>query len=131
LYEEFGACFLLVMACVKRFNLSELDVASLSPNNLVAEIISTCATPMKTEDMTSAQQGYLTNWTKALFVDEEIRDKLMSDCPPRDFYKLLPSLLKAAIVAYGSGHLSKGNLNGGLECKSLVFITNRYSSNSQ
>jgi hypothetical protein len=107
------------MACVKRFDLSKQDLASLSANSLMTEIVTTCATPLRSGDMTAAQQEYLTNWIKALFVDEEIRDELMLECQPQDFYRLVPNLFKAAIIAYRAGHLSKAKLDGGLERRSL------------
>ena len=42
-YDEFGACFLLVMACATRYDLTSQDIAMFSAKGFIAEIMSNSA----------------------------------------------------------------------------------------
>jgi mediator of RNA polymerase II transcription subunit 5 len=110
-YDEFGSCFLLAMACVRRFGL-ELDTDA---TRFIAEIMSINDRPRRHGDLDEAQSAHLNEWIKALYEDEGISDELMSTCPPQEFYKIVGTLFRVSLNAYKNGALSKDKLHSGLE----------------
>lgn len=122
-YDEFGACFLFVHACVERFGLKSQDIASLSNNSFVAEMMISSTEALRHEELSQAQQGYLTDWARALFETEGISDELMAGCPPQEFYRIVGSLFRAIVTASRRGALSGDKLRNGLECTLFVFVS--------
>lgn len=119
-YDEFGACFLFVYACIERFGLKSQDLATLSSNSFVAEMMSSSTIARRHEELTQAQQIYLNDWARALFETEGISDELMAGCPPQEFYRISGSLFRAIVTASRRGALSSDKLRNGLERMSAV-----------
>jgi len=114
-YDEFGACFLLVMACAARFDLSLQDIAAFSTKSFVAKIMSNSAQAARHEELTETQQGFLSDWIKALFETEGISDELMSTCPPQEFYRIVGTLFRVSLHACRVGAVSQEKLHSALE----------------
>ena len=118
MYDEFGACFLLVMACVHRFGLKSADLGALGSIGLVPHMLDIDGwTASSIKNLSQDQQKRLSGWVRALFETEGISDELMSACPPQEFYKIVPTIFSQSIIACRTDVLDMEKIKDGLECK--------------
>lgn len=118
MYDEYGACFLLVTTCINRFGLKPADLDGISSTGLVAHMLDMHGSaPSTINNLTQDQQKHLTGWVRALFETEGISDELMSTCPPQDFYKIVPTIFNQSVIACRSDVLDMEKIKNGLERK--------------
>jgi mediator of RNA polymerase II transcription subunit 5 len=121
-YEEFGSILLLVLAFVHRYNLSTVDLGLHNPNSFIVRLLVKGAISYSMDELSEQEKSHLDGWIRALFNSAEgggLGDEPMSNCPPQDFYLLVPTLFHQVVLAYSTGYLSDEALKGGLDCKSL------------
>lgn len=117
MYDEFGAVLVLVLAFIKRYDLTYFDVG-IGPENFVARLIKKGSQSISPDDLTEEQGKYLGNWLKGLFDsgNEGLSNDVFSSCRPQDFYLIVPTLFHQTIVALSADILSFESVKGGLEC---------------
>lgn len=119
-YEEFGSVLLLVLAFVHRYNLSIVDLGLQSNTSFIGKLLVRGAISSSMDELSDQEKNQLDGWIRGLFNSAEsggLGDEPMSNCPPQDFYLLVPTLFHQVVLAYSTGHLSDDALKGGLECK--------------
>jgi mediator of RNA polymerase II transcription subunit 5 len=119
-YEEFGSVLLLVLAFVHRYNLSIVDLGLHNNTSFIGKLLVRGAISSSMEELSDQEKNQLDGWIRGLFNSAEgggLGDEPMSNCPPQDFYLLVPTLFHQVVLAYSTGHLSDDALKGGLECK--------------
>ena len=115
-YDEFGACYLLIGACVARFGLKRSDLGPLAAHSFIAHTLdSSVSMTTSLKVLTEDETRHLTGWIRALFETEGISDELMSACPPQSFYRLVPTIFNQIVIARRVGALQLEKLNNGLE----------------
>jgi mediator of RNA polymerase II transcription subunit 5 len=124
-YEEFGSILLLVLAFVNRYNLSTVDLGLHNQNSFIGKILVRGANSYSMDELSEQEKNHLDGWIRGLFNSVEgggLGDEPMSNCPPQDFYLLVPTLFHQVVLACSTGHLSDEALKGGLECESSMFF---------
>ncbi|KAL7625777.1 mediator complex subunit [Parahypoxylon ruwenzoriense] len=118
-YEEFGSVLLLVLAFVHRYNLSPVDLGIRSPDSFVGKLLSSGQLSKPYEELTDQEKGHLDRWIHGLFDTESggLADELLSQCPPQDFYLLVPTLFQNIVLAFATGYLDEESLKTGVECE--------------
>ena len=116
-YEEFGSILLLVLAFVHRYDLSSVDLGISSPSSFVSKLIMHGSLSKTAESVSEVENRQLDGWIRGLFDNESsgLDDELMSTCPPRDFYLLVPTLFHNIVLARSHNYLPEESLKGGLE----------------
>lgn len=125
-YEEFGSILLLVLAFVHRYNLSTVDLGLHNSNSFIGRLLVRGATSYSMDELSEQEKSHLDGWIRALFNSAEgggLGDEPMSNCPPQDFYLLVPTLFHQVVLACSTGYLSDEALKGGLDCESWAFAT--------
>lgn len=118
MYDEFGACFLLVTTCIARFDLKAGDLGPIQSDGFVARVVNdTIALALFPKELSPDDNKHLTTWIQGLFETEGISDELMSACPPQDFYRLVPTIFSQSIIAARSSLLPMDKLRNGFERK--------------
>jgi mediator of RNA polymerase II transcription subunit 5 len=126
-YEEFGSILLLVLALVHRYNLTVVDLNLSGRTSFMDKLLVRGATSRSMEELSELEKSQLEGWSRGLFNSAEgggLGDEPMANCPPQDFYLLVPTLFHQVVLAYSSGHLSDEALKGGLECR-VSYFANR------
>ena len=59
-------------------------------------------------------RSHVNGWIKALFGSDGIDDEIILATSPADFYRLVPGIIKQAILATAVGQLDAEALQGGL-----------------
>lgn len=116
-YEEFGAILLLILIATHRYELTPAELGITNPTSFVRRLLDMEAAEESYDDLDESEKKHLGNWVAALFVADSLSDELTTSCSPRDFYKMLPTLLDQSLIACSSGKLSVEVLKSGLECK--------------
>jgi mediator of RNA polymerase II transcription subunit 5 len=118
-YEEFGSILLLVLAFVHRHNLTTVDLGLQSNDSFVGKLLVRGAIGRSMDELSVQEKSYLDGWIRGLFNAEGggLGDEPMSQCPPQDFYLLVPTLFHQIVIAYSTGYLTDEGLKGGLECE--------------
>jgi mediator of RNA polymerase II transcription subunit 5 len=120
-YEEFAAILLLVLVAVHRYALKSADIGLLDKDNFISRLLSELALSTPANELSEDQNKQLNKWIEGLFATDEsgeaggISDEVMRNCPPQNFYQLVPTLFDLTIVARKCDALSAKTLNGGLE----------------
>lgn len=116
-YDEFGAVLVLVLAFIKRYDLTYTDI-NIGPETFVARLITKGSQSISPDELTEEQGKHLGNWLKGLFDsgNEGLSNDVFSSCRPQDFYLIVPTLFHQTIVALSAGILSFESVKGGLEC---------------
>jgi mediator of RNA polymerase II transcription subunit 5 len=120
-YEEFGSILLLVLAFVYRYELSTVDLGLHNNTSFIGKLLVRGAISSSMDELSEQETDQLDGWIRGLFNSAEgggLGDEPMSNCPPQDFYLLVPTLFHQVVLACSSGYLSDEALKGGLECKS-------------
>lgn len=122
-YEEFGGILLLVMAFVYRYNLSAADLGIQSNDSFVAKYLIKGTLGRTMDQLSDSEKSHLDVWIRGLFNAEGggLGDEPMSQCPPQDFYMLVPTLFHHIVLACSTNHLNDEGLKGGLECEFSQF----------
>jgi mediator of RNA polymerase II transcription subunit 5 len=115
-YDEFGSILLLILAFRYQFTLQESDLGITSSDLFLRTYFRNIRTPKRIEDLTESETQSLGCWVKSLFETEGISDELMSKCPPKDFYLLVPTLFDQSLKASQAGILSLDTIKSGFEC---------------
>ncbi|KAF2770130.1 Med5-domain-containing protein [Teratosphaeria nubilosa] len=124
-YEEFASILLFTLAFIHRYSITKSDVPALSAGNFVFTLIQNITSAGGLSD---EQNGQLSKWIDGLFATDEhgetsgISDEVMRQCPPQDFYRLVPSLFEQSLLACRSGLLSIPVFKGGLELLLEPFL---------
>ncbi|KAH9828365.1 mediator of RNA polymerase II transcription subunit 5-like [Teratosphaeria destructans] len=124
-YEEFASILLFTLAFIHRYSITKSDVPALSADNFVFALIQNITSAGGLSD---EQNGQLSKWIDGLFATDEhdetsgISDEVMRQCPPQDFYRLVPSLFEHSVLACRSGLLSIRVFKGGLELLLEPFL---------
>ena len=116
-YEEIGAILLLVLIVTHRYELTPAELGITNPTSFVRQLLEMEAAEESYDDLHESKRNHLGDWVAALFVADSLSDELTSSCSPRDFYKILPTLLDQSLIACSSGKLSVEVLKSGFECK--------------
>jgi mediator of RNA polymerase II transcription subunit 5 len=118
IYVEFGAILLLVLTVTHRHELGPSEIGITSTTSFVRQLLEMEAADESLDDLEESKKKHLGDWIAALFVADSLSDELTSSCSPREFYKLVPTLLNQSLAACGSGKLSIETLKSGFDCKS-------------
>jgi hypothetical protein len=118
-YEEFGMILLLVLAYIRRFNLSIADLTSdgyaPAANSFMTQMLQDYSRSHSMEDLTVDQRSHLGDWIKDLYEAEGISDELLQGCTPQEFYRLVPTLFHQTLLAVTTRTIDFDVLKGGLE----------------
>jgi Mediator complex subunit Med5 len=117
-YEEFGAILLLVLTVTNRYELTPAEIGITNTTSFVRQLMEADAAEESLDDLDEPKRQHLGDWIAALFVADSLSDELTSSCSPRDFYKILPTLLNQSLAACACGKLSIEVLKSGFDCKS-------------
>ncbi|KAL6706140.1 mediator complex subunit [Coniothyrium glycines] len=122
-YDEFGAVLVLVMAFVRRYDLSYQDIG-LAHGSFVAQFIQRGHHSRTPDDLTSEQEKSLGNWLKGLYdADKEgLSNDVFASCRPQDFYLIVPTLFRQTVLACSLGVFSFETVKGGLEYLKETFL---------
>jgi mediator of RNA polymerase II transcription subunit 5 len=124
-YEEFGSILLLVLAFANRYNLSTVDLGLHNQNSFIGRLLVRGANSHSMDELSEQEKNHLDGWIRGLFNSAEgggLGDEPMSNCPPQDFYLLVPTLFHQVVLACSTGNLSDDALKGGLECWFSMFF---------
>ncbi len=129
-YSEFGSILLLLLCFVNRYNLdiSHLGLTpSTTSNNFISNLLIRGAITLSLESPVIEGKGHaqIDGWLKGLFNTEAgsgLGDEPMANCPPQDFYLLVPTLIQQVTLAYQQGYLSSEVLKNGLEYLLDTFL---------
>jgi mediator of RNA polymerase II transcription subunit 5 len=123
-YEEFGSILLLTLSFTHRYNLSTVDLGIRSTDSFVARLLNQGHLSRALDNLPDQEQSHLDGWIKGLFDNESggLGDELMSNCPPQDFYLLVPTLFQHIVLACSTNNLSDESLKGGLEYLVDTFL---------
>lgn len=118
-YEEFGSILLLLLAFVHRYNLSTIDLGLQSNDSFVGKLLVRGAISRSMDELSEQEKNYLDGWIRGLFNAEGggLGDEPMSQCPPQNFYLLVPTLFHQIVMASSTGYLTDESLKGGFECE--------------
>lgn len=119
-YEEFGSILLLVLAFVYRYNLSTVDLGLHDNQSFIGKLLIRGALSRSLDELSEQEKGQLDGWIRGLFNFADgggLGDEPMTNCPPQDFYLLVPTLFHQLVLACRTGYLTDEGLKGGLECK--------------
>jgi mediator of RNA polymerase II transcription subunit 5 len=119
-YEEFGSILLLVLAFVYRYDLSTFDLGIQGNDSFIAKLLARGSISRSMDELSELEKKQLDGWIQGLYNAEGggLGDEPMSNCPPQDFYLLVPTFFSNVMLAYHSGYISDDILKGGLECES-------------
>ena len=117
-YEEFGAILLLVLTVTYRYELTTAQLRISSTTSFVQHLLEAEAAEEPLDDLNGSKRKHLGDWIAALFVADSLSDELTSSCSPREFYRILPTLLSQSIAACACGKLSVEILKSGFDCES-------------
>ncbi|OTB06195.1 hypothetical protein M426DRAFT_319265 [Hypoxylon sp. CI-4A] len=122
-YEEFGSVLLLVLAFIYRYNLSPTDIG-IRYDSFVADVLNIHQNFKTNEELTTQEDTHLGGWIRGLFDTESggLADELLRSCPPRDFYKLVPTLFNQIIMGFSSGKIDDESLKTGVEYLVNTFL---------
>ncbi|KAK3690671.1 hypothetical protein LTR37_019039, partial [Vermiconidia calcicola] len=127
-YEEFASVLLFVLAAVHRYGLSVSDLGLPNNESFVAKVLQDTTTRKSPHELSEDQGKQLTKWIEGLYATDEsgetggISDEVMRQCPPQDFYLLVPTLFEQSVLACKSGTLSTKTFKGGLELLVEPFL---------
>lgn len=118
-YEDFGSILLLLLAFVYRYNLSASDLGIRSSDSFVAKLLSRGQLSRPLDELSEQENGQLNGWINGLFDTEGagLSDELLSNCPPQDFYLLIPTLFHNVVLASSTGYLTEKDLKTFVECE--------------
>ncbi|KAG9240533.1 mediator complex, subunit Med5 [Calycina marina] len=116
-YEEFGSVLLLVLAFAHRYDLTTTDLGISSASSFTSKLLTHGPLSKPADSLSELENTQLSGWIRGLFDNERngLDDELMSTCPPRDFYLLVPTLFHNIVLASLHNSLPEENLKGGLE----------------
>jgi len=120
-YEEFASILLLVLAINHRYQLTEAEFGTFSPDTFIMRFLSNMSSSIPTGALDDDQSKQLTKWVQGLYATDEhgetngISDETMSHCPPQSFYLLVPTLFEQSVQACKLMALDINTLKGGLE----------------
>ncbi|EME44832.1 hypothetical protein DOTSEDRAFT_24495 [Dothistroma septosporum NZE10] len=127
-YEEFASILLLTLAVIQRYELHWSDIGPIE-ETFVSRLLDNMSTSLPESELTEQQKAQLSKWImEGLFaVDEHgetsgIGDEVMRQCPPQDFYRLVPTLFEQSVLASRAGALSMRTFKGGLELLLEPFL---------
>lgn len=115
-YEEFGSILLFILAFRHHFTLQETDLGAGFSDTFLRSYFHEGRTARRPADLLDSERQRLGNWVKGLFEADGISDELMSNCPPKDFYLLIPTLFDQSVKAFQNGLLSSETVKSGFEC---------------
>lgn len=127
-YEEFASILLFTLAFIHRYNLTKADAEILPSGNFVFDLMQNISTSIPLSDLSEDQNVQLSKWIEGLFATDEhgetsgISDDVMRQCPPKDFYKLVPTLFEQSVLACRSNCLPMNTFKGGLELLLEPFL---------
>ena len=120
-YEEFASILLFVFASVHRYGLARSDLGLPNEDTFIVKLLRETSVSKLPGDLTDEQSRQLSKWVEGLFATDEhgessgISDEVMRQCPPQDFYQLVPTLFEQSMLACKSGALSMDTFKGGLD----------------
>lgn len=122
-YEDFGSILLLLLAFVYRYNLSASDLGIRSSDSFVATLLSKGQLSRPLDELSDQENSQLHGWINGLFDTEGagLSDELLSNCPPQDFYLLIPTLFHNVVLASSTGYLTEKDLKTFVECGYFSF----------
>lgn len=125
-YEDFGSILLLLLAFVYRYNLSASDLGIRSSDSFVAKLLSKGQLSRPLDELSEQENGQLSGWINGLFDTEGagLSDELLSNCPPQDFYLLIPTLFHQVVLASSTGYLTEKDLKTFVECEYYSWLVN-------
>lgn len=115
LYEEFGSVLLLLMAFKFRLNLRTYEMGLVSPDGFVAQYLSSGQAEKMLSQLSDSEKSNLGDWVYNLYESEGISDEVTSNCSAKEFYLMVPTLLRQSMTALAKGKLSQEKLEGGLD----------------
>ena len=107
---------LFVLAFRHRFTLQESDLGVAFPDSFLRSYFREGRTPRRPGELSDSERQMLGSWVKGLFEADGISDELMSNCPPKDFYLLIPTLFDQSLKAFQNGLLPLDTVKSGFEC---------------
>ena len=120
-YEEFASILLFVFAAVHRYGLTQSDLGLPSDDTFVVKLLRDTSVSIPASDLTEEQSRQLAKWVEGLYATDEhgessgISDEVMRQCPPQDFYQLVPTLFEQSVLACQSKALTVKIFRGGLD----------------
>jgi len=127
-YEEFAAILLFTLAIMHQYDVDVAEVGLSEPDTFISRLAKYSATSRPLSDLSAEQGAQLGKWLEGLYTTDEhgetsgISDDVMRQCPPQDFYLLVPTLFEQSVAACRSGSLQMGTLKGGLELLLEPFL---------
>lgn len=114
-YEEFGSVFLLIMTVKFRLNLRDDELGLASSDGFVARYLSSGQTEKELAQMTPEEQKHMGDWINNLYFAEGLSDEVTSSCSAKEFYMMIPTLLRQSMMAHNKGKIAEESLRGGLD----------------
>lgn len=127
-YEEFASILLVALVIIFRYDITRAEVGFAGTNNFVFDLLQSSSVSYPPNDLSDQQSSQLAKWCEGFFaVDESgdttgIDDDVMKQCPPQDFYRLVPTLFEQSVLACKSGTLSLETFKSGIELAREPFL---------
>lgn len=104
-YDEFGSILLFVVMCQYRYELAPSTFTTFPTDSFLLKYFQESALPKQSKDISDSERKQLTRWIKGLFEGNGLSDEILSACPPKEFYALMPTLMDQIMVATQAGVL--------------------------
>ncbi|KAK5097432.1 mediator complex subunit [Lithohypha guttulata] len=114
-YEEFGSILLLIMTVKFRLGLRNEELGLTSHSGFVAHFLASGQSEKFLSQMSDSEKSNLGAWIHNLYESEGISDEVTSNCSAKEFYLMVPTLLRQSMAALAAGTLPQDRLEGGLD----------------
>ena len=122
IYEEFGSILLLILVFRHRYTLQDNELGLLPTNSFLRRYLRSMNNSRRLETLDDMERQYLRNWIRGLFDSEGISDEIVSTCPPKDFYMIVPTLFDQSLKASEIGVLGPDTIKSGFECMKFTLV---------
>ena len=112
IYDEFGTIFLLVITAKRRLGHT---ATKLGIDGFVARYLDQEGVEKPISTLSADMNDKLGDWIEGLYIADSLSDDVTTKCSSKDFYMLVPTLLRQSVMAYEAGKLNQDDLKGGLE----------------
>lgn len=121
-YDEFASIFLLVLAFVYRYQLSNTEMG-ISKDSFVAKYIVQGHQSFLADELDDEQMKYLGSWIKGLYDPDGITEEVTGACRPQQFYLIVPTIFSHTMLACAGGGLDMDIVKNGLECRLPILYS--------
>ncbi|KAF2745715.1 Med5-domain-containing protein [Sporormia fimetaria CBS 119925] len=122
-YDEFGSIFVLVLAFIHRYELTENDLA-IGRESFVAQLLQRGHRSIPQGELTEDQGKVLESWLRGLYDSdkEALGNEVFASGRPQDFYFIVPTLFHQTVMACSAEVLSLDTVKNGLEYLQDTFL---------